>query len=55
MAVFYIRIDDDVDEWVRAEAERAGMSLARAVNALLAEARDRGWQLGGRVRVPDRG
>jgi hypothetical protein len=43
MPVLYLRVTEDVHEYVEGLAEDAGVSMAKAAAALLGEARRRGW------------
>ena len=51
----YARVPESVYRFVKAEAERSGLPLAKVVAAFLAEAERRGWHvMGMQIEVSDR-
>ena len=49
MGVLYCRVSDACADWVKTEAERSGLSVAKTVEAFLDHARREGWVLGERM------
>jgi hypothetical protein len=45
MATLYLRVSDEISDWVKAESEAAGISQAKAVETFLDLIRRRGWRL----------
>jgi len=49
--VLYVRIDEDLLEWVREQSGSTGVPVAKVTGALLAWARERGARVTGGVAV----
>lgn len=50
--VLYARLPADLIEWLRAQAEQSGLSMAQAAGAILAYCRDAGLTLGTPAPAP---
>jgi hypothetical protein len=45
--VLYVRIDEDLLEWIREQSGRTGVPMAKVTEALLARARAEGFEVTG--------